>query len=57
MELKTRIAAVLGWSQADTDSLSLLSLREIVKPVSPKLAAEITEAVRSGSCIVRRGAK
>lgn len=46
-----RIAKVLGWSVQDVKSFSLQALREMVAPVNPKLAAEITQAIQSGSYI------
>jgi hypothetical protein len=42
--LHARVAAVLGWTESETQSFSLLSLRELVRPVSPKLAHELTLA-------------
>lgn len=50
--LHERIAAALGWSLTDVQSLSILSLREMVRPVSEKLAAELTAMHASGSHIV-----
>jgi hypothetical protein len=50
--LHERIAAALGWSVADTQSMSLQSLRDLVRPVNPELAGEITRAIQSGSYIV-----
>jgi hypothetical protein len=40
--LHARVAAALGWSVEATRAFSLLSLRDIVRPVSPNLAQEIT---------------
>ncbi len=48
MTLYERIAEALGWSVKATQSFSLYALRELVRPVSPKLAGEITEAIRLG---------
>lgn len=45
--LHERIAAALGWPVADTRSLSLRALRDLVRPVDAALAAEITSAVES----------
>ena len=47
-----RAAAALGWSVADTQSMSLQALREVVRPVNPALAAEIDREVQSGRYIV-----
>ena len=41
-ELEDRIAQALGWSLADVRSFSLPTLRDFVRPVSAKLAHEIT---------------
>jgi hypothetical protein len=46
-----RAAKALGWSVADTHSMSLHSLRELVRPVNPELAGEMTRAIQSGSYI------
>ena len=46
-ELRARVAAALGWSVADTQSLSIPSLRELVRPVSPKLEHELTVLMHS----------
>jgi hypothetical protein len=48
MDLHKRIAAALRWTERDAQSFSLLTLRDLVRPVSPKLADEIAEVVRSG---------
>jgi len=45
--LHERIAAALGWKTSEAQSFSLLALRDLVRPVSAKLAAEITERVRA----------
>jgi hypothetical protein len=45
--IQKRVAKALGWSLQDVQSMSLASLREQVRPVSPKLAQELTEAIRS----------
>lgn len=50
--LHERIAQALGWTVADTQSFSFQSLRELVRPVSPKLAAELDHQIQSGSYIV-----
>jgi hypothetical protein len=47
--LHERIAEALGWTVEQTRSLSLPSLRELVRPVSMKLAYEITLQIQGGS--------
>jgi len=49
--LHERVAKALGWSLGDVRSLSLQSLRELVRPVDPKLAAELTQTISSGGCL------
>lgn len=49
--IHARIAEALGWTEKDVKSFSFQSLRELVRPVNPKLAAEMDEAIRSGSYI------
>jgi hypothetical protein len=46
--LRNRIAEALGWSIEDTKTFDLATLRELVRPVSQKLAYEITEIIRKG---------
>jgi len=48
MSLRERIAAALGWPVEDTYQLSAHSLRDLVRPVSPKLAHELTQEIQSG---------
>lgn len=43
-ELHARIARALGWEIVQVHSMSLLALREMVRPISPKLVHEITLA-------------
>ena len=57
MSLHERIAAALGWTVAQAQSFSLPSLREMVRPVSAKLAHEITQEIRSGAVIVSKPAR
>ena len=45
--LKLRSADALGWSLQDVNSLSLPALREVLRPVSVKLAHEVTCAMQS----------
>lgn len=49
-----RIAKALGWTEEQVKGFSLQSLRELVRPISPKLAAELDEAIRGGSYIKQR---
>lgn len=46
--LHARIARALGWSIAETQTMSLQSLRELVRPVDARLASEISEEIQSG---------
>jgi hypothetical protein len=50
--LHERIVAVLGWTVEEVQSFSLPALRELVRPVSPKLAHDITVALRLGAHLV-----
>ena len=47
--LHTRIAEALGWTEAEVKSVSFQSLRDIVRPISQKLANELEAAIRTGS--------
>jgi hypothetical protein len=51
-DLHTRIAHALGWSLSEVRSMSFQSLRELVRVEHPKLAAELTEQIRTGQYIV-----
>jgi hypothetical protein len=42
VNLRARIAAALRWDEAEASGFSLLAMRDLVAPVSPKLAREIT---------------
>jgi hypothetical protein len=44
--LHERIAKALGWTVEETRSFSLPALRDLVRPVSMKLAHEITIAIQ-----------
>lgn len=50
-QLKERVAAALGWSVEDTHKVSLQSLRDLVRPVSSKLAHELDVVIRTGEHI------
>jgi len=52
MSLHERIAEALGWSVKDTQSFSFQALREMVRPVNPKLANELSTAIQTGSYII-----
>lgn len=43
-----RIAKALGWTIEETKSVSLASLRELVRPLDPKLAEDISEMIQLG---------
>lgn len=53
--LHRRIAEALGWSESGTRSMSLASLRDLVRPVDPALAEEIGNRIRSGSHVALPG--
>lgn len=53
--LHDRIAEVLGWSVSETTAFSLLSLRELVRPVSPKLTHEINLEIAGKGYVAQRG--
>jgi len=53
MDLHERIAQALGWTVQQTQSLSLAALRDLVRPVSQKLAAEISNVIQSGGHLTR----
>lgn len=51
-DLHDRIASALGWTPAEARSLSMHSLRDLVRPVNPELAQEISHVIQSGAYIV-----
>lgn len=53
-DLHDRIAKALGWSTRDVQSLSMQSLRDLVRPVDPRLAQEMDYVIQSGTYV--RGA-
>jgi hypothetical protein len=53
MNLHERVAEALGWTVSEVQSLSLSSLREMVRPVSPKLAHELTLATQNPQSLVK----
>lgn len=53
MSLDDRIAKRLAWSLEDVRSLSLHSLRDLVRPTSPKLAAVISDVIARGELVTR----
>jgi len=52
--LHARIAKALGWTEAEAQSFSFQSLRELVRPVDAKLAAELDGTIQSGGYIKTR---
>lgn len=46
-----RIAKALGWTVEQTHGFSLAALRDLVRPVDPALADEISRQIQSGSYI------
>lgn len=44
-DLRVRIAKALGWTQAEVGQFSLPALRELVRPVDSRLAADIDDVV------------
>ena len=53
-DLHDRITKALGWSTRDVQSLSMQSLRDLVRPVDPDLARELDYVIQSGAYV--RGA-
>jgi hypothetical protein len=51
--LHERIAEALGWTVEEAQSFSLQSLRELVRPVSPSLADDLSQRIGSGTLVVR----
>ena len=49
--LHDRAAKALGWSTRDVQSLSMQSLRDLVRPVDPNLAQELSYAIQSGAYV------
>jgi hypothetical protein len=49
--LHARIAKALGWTEVQVKGFSFQTLRDLLRGVSPKLAAELDEQIRSGSYI------
>lgn len=52
MSLHERIAEVLGWTEEEVKSFSFQTLREILRPVSPKLVHELDVEIRTGAYII-----
>lgn len=50
-DLHDRAARALGWNVNDVRSVSMQSLRDLVRPVDPNLAQEISLAIQSGAYI------
>lgn len=49
LDERSRLAEQLGWTVAETESFSLLTLRELARP---KMAASLTREVESGRVLV-----
>lgn len=47
-----KIAKALGWTVSETQTFSLPTLRDLVRPVDPELAQEISNVIQRGSHIV-----
>lgn len=54
VSLHERIAKALGWPLRDVESMSLPSLRELVRPVDRYLAEEISESINYYQDLTRR---
>lgn len=52
MSLHERIARALGWTVKDAQSLSMAALRDLVRPVDPCLAEDISDHIQSGRYIL-----
>lgn len=50
--LHKAIARVLNWPEAEVTRMNLATLRELVRPLSPKLYAEIASVIQEGRHIV-----
>lgn len=50
-DLHERVAKALGWSTTDVQSMSMHALRDLVRPVDPGLAQELSYAIQSGAYI------
>ena len=50
-DLHDRIAKALGWSASDVRSLSMQSLRDLVRPVDPDLTQEMDYVIQSGAYV------
>jgi hypothetical protein len=50
--LHERIAQALGWTEEEAKGFSFQALRDLVRPVNPKLAHELTLAIQSGDYIM-----
>ena len=50
-DLHDRVAKALGWSARDVRAVSMQSLRDLVRPVDPDLAQELSYAIQSGAYV------
>jgi hypothetical protein len=53
-DLQERCAKALGWSLKDAQSVSLLALRDLVRPVDSSLALEISRHIQEGDYVAKR---
>jgi hypothetical protein len=51
-DLHERVAQALGWTADEVRSMSLAALREVVRPVNPGLAQELSMKIQSGGHII-----
>lgn len=52
-----RAEQALGWKEGESASFSLLALRDLLHPVAPKLAFEITQLIQSGRVLLEEDAR
>lgn len=50
--MKRRIAAVLGWTLEEVNQFAYPTLRELVRPIDPQLADDISRVIADGSYIL-----
>lgn len=53
-DLRRRAAEALGWSHSDVRSVSMASLRDLVRPVDPQLAREMSYHIQSDRAVQGR---
>ena len=52
MTLHEKIAVALGWTETEAAGFSLAALRNLVRPVDPGLAEEISDVIVRGIHII-----